>query len=345
MNRRDFIGGLILASAGVPGSGFGSAQATGAAGGLNYRHQPKVKADLPCPEEERKLVSMLLNQSRHCSQFGGPVVSRLSGSMPPWANLLVDIPNFSKLKTELFRFGVTPVSTPQFPSSFIKFHYGDQVYNLMNCGVEEFCQINRLKSRANLVPFAHNFVLYDLRRKELYDPYGALAAPRPKGQPEMVLLSRPRNLPDAFDCLLTARFDAKFLGLSLSDQVLDFEKYVLNEECPEVDLPRIVERVVNYLPDVIESLDATQSAAMALSPLVTSSMKRALGVDISKVWSRVSRSSEEDSGALFVALVKEGMGTARSAAGFEDELCLYLAKNGFAMRRTDLVMESLRVMG
>lgn len=344
MNRRDFIGGLILASAGVPGSGFGSSH-SGASGGLNYRHQPKVKADLPLTEEEGKLVALLLGHSRQCSQFGGPVVSRLSGSMPPWANLLVDTPQFSKLKTELFRFGVTPVSTPQFPTSFVKFHYGSQVFNLMNCGVEEFCQINRLKSRANLVPFAHNFVLYDLRRKELFDPYDALKARQRDGHPEMTLLSSPRNLPDAFDCILTARFDAKFLGLQLSDKILDFEKYILASECPEVDLPRIVERVVNYLPDVIESLDAVQASAMALSPLVTHSMKRALGVDVSKIWARVSRSSEEDSGALFVALVKEGMGTSRAAGGFEDDLCLYLAKNGFAMRRTDLMMESMRVMG
>jgi hypothetical protein len=343
MKRRDFLGALILASAGVSGHSLGHAQTT-APSGLNYRHHPKVKANLALAADEEKLVKMLFQHSRQCCQFGGPVLSRLAGSNPPWVNLLVDTPNFSRLKTELFRFGVTPVSTPQFPTSFIKFHHGEQVYNLMNCGVEEFCQINRLKSRINLVPFAHSFVLYDLRRHEVYDPYGALQAPRPKGQPEMTLLSRPRNLPEALDCILTAKFDAKFLNFSMSEEIQDFERFVLASQCPDEDLPRVVERTVNYFPDALECLGPDEASALALSPLLKSAMQRALGVDLTKVWARVQRSSD-DQGALFVALIKEGMGNARSATGFEDDLTLYLAKNGFVMRRTDLMMESLRVMG
>lgn len=343
MNRRDFIGAIVLASAGVQGHSLGTSQSPSPSG-LNYRHHPKVKADLALGAEEQRLVQSLSKHSKQCFQFGGPVVSRLAGSEPSWVNLLVDSPNLTRLKTELFRFGVTPVSTPQFPASFIRFHHGDLVYNLMNCGVEEFCQLNRLKSQINLVPFAHSFVLYDLRRREVYDPYGALKAPRPEGKPQMTLLSRPRTIPEALDCILTAKFDAKFLNFSMSEEIADFEKFVLASECPEADLPRVVERMVNYFPDALENLGPVEAEALALSPLMKGAMDRALGVDMAKVWSKVRRSNE-DQGALFVALVKEGKGSTRSSTGFDDDLTLYLAKNGYVMRRTDLMIESLRVLG
>jgi hypothetical protein len=344
MNRRRFLQTVAVATAAAPTVCFGAARAAARATGLTYRHQPKTFLELSFSPAERQLMGLLQQHSRGCYLFGGPVLSKVAGDAPSWVNFLVDCRNFTKLKHALFSFGVTPISTPELPASFAKFLHAGQVFNLMNCQLDEFCQLNRLNSRANLIPFAHNFLIYDPARSELADPGGALTVRGKDGRPQIVLLAQPRSIAESFDVVLSGRFDCRLLALEPSRDVADFEHFVLHAHCPDDEAPRIVERVVNYLPDAIELLGWPTASELAQAPMVQQAVGRGLGVEMAEICRRVDAAKSER-GAVLYALLKEGMGVPRVATGFEDGLCLYLARNGYGLRRMDVSYQSTRLAG
>ncbi len=340
MNRRSFLHTFALAAGSAT---LGGLQAWGREPqmlSLGYRHQKKIPLKISLTSAETKLLRVVGRHSSSSHMFGGPVLSRARGSHPSWVNLLVDSKDFSRMKRKLFEFGVTPLSTPEMPSSFAKFVYEEQVYNVMNSTPDEFCQLNRLQARVQLVPFAHNFLLCDLQRGLAIDPCGALDSQSSSGTPEIVLVAKPRTLGESFDCVLSGRFEAKLLGLSPSQALRDFEQFVLNDSSSKSEVPRIAERVVNYIPDAIEVLGMEETKELVLCPMIRNAIKSGINVELDRVWSKLEK-SKEDHPAMFIALLKEAMGVSASATGFEDDLTLYLAKNGYNMRRMDLAADAV----
>jgi hypothetical protein len=154
--------------------------------------------------------------------------------------------------------------------------------------------------------------------------------------PEIVLVARPRGVVEGFDCVLSGRFEAGLLGFGLSEELRDFDSFILNGSCAAEDVPRLVERAVNYLPDAIEMLGQERAAEIALSPLVREALRAGLKVEIEAVWTQMQRQEAEERPLEFLALLKEGMGIERDATGFHDDLTMYLAQHGYALRRSDL---------
>jgi len=338
MNRRSFIQTLML-SAGAVSAAASPFWKQPRSLGLAFKHQPKTRLALELTASEAELAKVFRTASRTLYLFGGPVLARAQSQDTPWMNFLVDCRDFRRLKQRLFEFGVEPVSTPEMPGSFIKFIYGDKVCNVMNCDIDEFCQLNRLNARVQLVPFAHNFLIYDCKRRQLTDPFDSLNVRSSGGRPGIKLVARPRTLVEGFDCVLSGRFEAGLFGFEPSEELRDFDAFILNSSCPSEDVPKIVERVVNYLPDALEKLGHEKAAEIALSPLVREVLKTGLRVGIEEVWSDLLREEPGDRAAEFIALLKDGMGAGRGATGFQDDLTMYMAQHGYALRRSDLAAQ------
>jgi hypothetical protein len=335
MNRRSFIHTLMLSAGAVSASGAQFWKQPRSLG-MAFKHQPKVRRTLALSDGEKELAELLGAFSRCLYLFGGPVLARAENQSASWMNFLINSSDFRPLKKKLFDFGVEPISTPEMPGSFIKFRYQDTIYNVMNCGIDEFCQLNRLNARVQLIPFAHNFLIYDSKRAEMTDPFDSLSVRGKDQKPQIKLVARPRTVVEGFDCVLSGRFEAALLGFQPSAELSDFDSFVLGSSCDSEDVPRIVERLVNYLPDAIETLGEERAGEIALSPLARSVLRSGLKVEIENVWAKMKLQEPDDRPAEFIALVKEGMGGDRAASGFQDDLALYLAQNGFSMRRTDL---------
>lgn len=309
--------------------------------GLAFKHQPKLRMELELTPPERELADVIGAASPSLYLFGGPVLARVEERATSWMNLLLDCRDFSRLKRKLFDFGVEPISTPEMPGSFIKFSFQDRIYNVMNCGIDHFCQLNRIQAKVQLVPFAHNFLIYDCNRRELADPCGALNARGNGKEREIRLVSRPRSVVEGFDCVLSARFESHLLGFQPSEELRDFDSFILRADCPTEDIPKIVERTINYIPDAIEILGERKAAPVALSPLVKQALHSGLRIEIENVWSGLKKEAAGDRPAAFIGLVKEEMGLGRGTVGFEDDLTLYLARNGYALRRSDLAAQAM----
>jgi hypothetical protein len=337
MNRRTFIHTLML-SAGAASTAGAQFWKQPSSLGLSYKLQPKVPLTLELTSSENQLAAVFRKQSRALYMFGGPALARARNKKTSWMNFLIDCRDFSRMKRRLFEFGVEPISTPEMPGSFIKFCYRDNIYNVMNCAIDDFCRINRLSSKVQLIPFAHNFIVYDCIRREAIDPFGSLTADR---IPEIQLVARPRTLVEGFDCVLSSRFEAGLLGFKPSAEMQEFDAFILNSSCSKEDVPRIVERVVNYLPDAIESLGHERATSLALSPLVKQALKTDLKVDVASVWAQLVAVEEDSQPVEFLALLKEGMGIERDASGLQDDLTLYLANHGYALRRSDLAAQTI----
>jgi hypothetical protein len=306
---------------------------------LGFKHQPKIKVNLDLFDAEKKLARVFSTSSRSLYLFGGPVLARAEKQSSAWMNFLIDSRDFPRLKKRLFEFGVEPISTPEMPGTFIKFRYKETIYNVMNCDIDEFCQLNRLNARVQLVPFAHNFLIYDCKRGEMADPFDSLGVRGEDRKPRIKMVARPRTVIEGFDCVLSGRFEAALLGFQPSAELRDFDSFILNGSCAAEDVPRIVERTVNYLPDVIETLGEKAAAEIALAPLVTAALHSGLKVKMHDIWAKLKEQEPEDQPAEFMALLKEGMGGERGDAGFQDELAIYLAQNGYVLRRSDLAAE------
>jgi hypothetical protein len=69
---------------------------------------------------------------------------------------------------------------------------------------------------------------------------------------------------------------------------------------------------------------------------VREALRAGLKVEIEAVWTQMQRQEAEERPLEFLALLKEGMGIERDATGFHDDLTMYLAQHGYALRRSDL---------
>ena len=221
MKRSDFLTRMAVAPLFVGGGWRLSAVPES----LTYQQVPKRKLKLPLTDSEQKLVQFLGTKADGCHLFGAPVMGKLCGGVPAWLNIIGNFDSFSQTKRALFAFGVEPVSTPEMPTSFVKFRYGGQVFNVVDGNLDSFCQSAFFSARQHRLPFAHGFLLFDPRRGELHDPCHAVDGETP--QP-FKLIAQPPTPVDAFDWLLSGWFESRFLGLKPGGNLPELEAAVLD---------------------------------------------------------------------------------------------------------------------
>src|ERR1051325_4500201 len=172
--------------------------------------------NLAATADEQKVLAVLQANSKGVYLLGGCVSAKLMKRDLPYVNLLVDSDNFTQIKKELFELGVEPVSTPELPSSVIRFGFAGAPYSVVNLPLNEYLKQNTLSSELGLIPFAHNFLVYSTGERWVIDPYDAIAAKEQRIQ----LLQEPASPVAGLTCAFAATFDTALLGLKESSACL-----------------------------------------------------------------------------------------------------------------------------
>jgi len=297
--------------------------------------------------QEAGVLSVLQQQSRGVYLLGGAVLAKCAGNELPFLNLLVDSKNFTQIKNDLFRFGVSPISTPELPSSFIRFVYADQAYSVMNMELDPFLKQNTLGQQLKLLPLAHNFLVFSASESWVLDPYEALQAPGGQsGALRMKLVQEPKSKIMALELCLAMAFDNSLLGLQFPLKHGAFEKRALSatvEESREAAV--IVHQMLSYFPDLLElrGLDITRK--YLLSPLCATAASNGPGIDLRKVDASLrtlDRRGETITSAHLVEAINDQFCRTGRISVFGTGIPDYMAANQMPVRRTDLLAQALQ---
>jgi hypothetical protein len=335
MKRRAFIGKVALAPAALTGFSGWLSRASVQPQALTFAAAPKRKITVPLHEVEEDIIRFLRPRGDAVYLYGSPIYAALSHGKNPWSNLLLSGGDFTRVKSDLFRKGVQPISTLELQPTFIKFFWKDRLFNLVNADVEEVCQANYVLHKSKGLPFAHNYLAYDLATGALYDPYEAVSNRQTRGIIRLILA--PGTLAEGFDIILAGHFDARLLGLSPGEELRAFERKVLDTACPASQSCYVAERILNYYPDIVEKLGIETAAGISESRLVNGALRQSLGVDFRRTHDELlarTRGSrfKGSTGREFMAVLHQQIGSPAGQSLFASRVCHFLMRNDFSIR-------------
>ncbi len=348
MKRRTFIQLVGASALGLPfvyskiGSGAGKNKP---APTINRNREPLA---LRFSTDEAAVIDVLNRRSKTVCLLGGGVLAKAAGTELPYLNLLTDCAQFRRLKTELFEFGVTPVSTAEMPSHFIRFVYQGKPYGVLNMNPLEYERHNVLGRRLELLPVAHNFLVYSAGEQTVVDPYGALKSrgmqsPGFRGK----IVELPRSVVAGLETCLAVAFDNTLLGIESPVRHEDFEREVLSASAgDEPEATAVFHRMLSYFPDLVELKGWECTRKYLLSPLCVSAGVAGPKLDLQRV-EAVTRAAagagKEISGAHLLAAFNDELKRAAETPALLDGLPDYLAARKMPFRRKDLLEEVLSV--
>ncbi len=298
--------------------------------------------EIAATADEQKVLAVLQSHSKGVYLLGGCVIGKVQQRDLPYINLLVNSPAFAQIKQDLFELGVQPVSTPELPASVIRFAFGGKPYSVVNLPLNDYLKQNTLNSELTLIPFAHNFLVYSFTDRWVIDPYDALAGKEHRIQ----LLREPASPVAALTCALSGTFDIALLGLKESPKYSRMSDRCLAKTVSVEDAPLVVEQIINYVPDVLETCGLQAMQKFMLSPLSVAAGRDGAGIDLRRVnaalVSAKRRGMMIDGARLLGAMNKEFL-RKENPDGLGFGLSDYMASKGFMVRRTDLLMASMKL--
>jgi hypothetical protein len=298
--------------------------------------------DLATSADDQKIIGALQAHAKGVYLLGGCVVGKIQKHDLPFVNLLVTSQNFDRIKTDLFELGVTPVSTPELPPSVIRFTYAGLPYSVVNLPLESYLKQNSLSSELSLIPFAHNFLVYSFTDKWVIDPYNALAGKEHRIQ----LLREPASAVAGLTCALAGKFDMALLGLKESPKYSRMAAKCLAKTVSGDDAALVMEQVINYVPDVLETSGFQAMQEFLLSPLCLAAGRDGAGVDLRRVNSALVAAKRKGlmiDGARFLGALNKEFLRKDTLDGLGFGVSDYMASKGFMLRRTDLLMASMKL--
>lgn len=304
---------------------------------------------LAATAEEQKVIAVLQAHSKGVYLLGGCVIGKIQKLDLPYLNLLVDSEEFTEIKNDLFRLGVEAVSTPELPPSVIRFGYAGKPYSVVNLSLNEFLKQNTLGNDLGLIPFAHNFLVYSFDGRWVIDPYNALGGKSVSNKEHRIqLLQEPASPAVGLEYTLAATFDTALLGLKESSECSKMVRHSLDQTASAEEAPLVMEHVINYLPDVLETCGFAPMQKMLLSPLCVTAARTSARIDLQRVAVALKATKRRGTAItgdrLLAALNKEFLRKDKlDGLGFG--LSDYMASNGFMVRRTDLLMSALKTSG
>lgn len=292
--------------------------------------------------DEQKVIDVLQAHSKGVYLLGGCVVGKLQQRDLPFVNMLVSSQNFDSIKKDLFALGVQPVSTPELPASVIRFTFAGTPYSVVNLPLSDYLKQNTLSSELSLIPFAHNFLVYSFTGNWVMDPYNALKGSDYKIQ----LLQEPATPVAALTCALAGTFDMALLGLKESAKFSRMMTKCLGRTVSAKDAPLIMEQVINYVPDVLETCGFQAMQKFLLSSLAMAAGREGAGVDLKKVNTALVAAKKKGlpvDGARFLGALNKEFLKKDNLDGLGFGLSDWMAAQGFMLRRTDLLMASMKL--
>lgn len=346
MKRRTFIRMVGASALGLPfmHSQFKpAARKAGSAPAANGRRTP---LRLAFSRDEQGVIAVLRRRANAVCLVGGGVLAKAGGRDLPYVNLLTDSAEFGALKRDLHAFGVRPISTPDLPSNFIKFEYGEQPYSVLNMKLADFLKQNVLGTRLALLPLAHNFLVYSATEEWVMDPYGALESKDRRDRFRIKRLQDPASPIGGLELCLAVAFDMKLLGLEAPSGHAAFEKRVLAAPIGgEKEATAVFHQTLSFFPDLVELSGWEFTRRYVTSPLCVAAAAAAPRIDLRRVDAALQqagkRGIEVTSSHLMIAINQE-IQSLQKTLGLGVGLPDYMAAKKLPIRRGDLMNEVLR---
>jgi hypothetical protein len=297
-------------------------------------------------EEAAEVLAVLGAHAKGVYLLGGPVICQLQKGEAPYLNFLVESDDFTRIKNELFRLGVEPVSTPDLPGTVIRFGYGKQAYSVVNMPLETYLKENVLTSNLGLIPFAHNFLVYSCKEQWVMDPFEALDSKTAFGRSYSIkVIHEPPTPLAGLEYGMAAAFDVAVLGFKESSECSALVRRSLAQTATPEQAPLVMQQVINYFPDVLEIRGLDFTRKLLVSPLCVSAARESAGIDLTRVASALQASKQRGSqitGARFMGALNREFLRKEKQIGLGMGVSDYMMAQGFLVRRLDLVGEALR---
>ena len=307
----------------------------------------RIPLELRFSPEETGVISVLRRRSEGVYMVGGGILGRTTGRASPYLNLVVESTSFGALKDDMFSFGVTPISTPELPSHFIKFVYGGKPFTVLNMEWEGFLGQNALGQKLRLLPLAHNFLGYSVDEAWVVDPYSALECRAAKSNRHRIkLLQEPETAVAGLELCLAVAFDTALLDLEPPVGHSRFEKRVLDSTVEkEKEATTVFHQVLSFFPDLMELRGFDFTRRYLVSPLSLSAATAGPGIDLRKVEAslqRLSKRGAEVSSVQLLAAINDEFCQLAKVPGLGVGFPDYMAAKKLPIRRGDLVADVLR---
>lgn len=342
MKRRTFIRLVGASALGLPfmSSYFGA----GARRKSAVPAPERLPLTLKLAPDESEIIGVLRRHSSGVYLVGGGVLAKASGVDLPYLNLVAAGRKFARVKQALFEHGVSPISTPTLPSSYIRFTQGERAYSVVNLSLDTYLQQNVLGPQPNLLPLAHNFLVSDPADKWVMDPYGALAEKVGKGF-RSKMVREPASPAMGLELCLAALFDSALLGLALPPGFAALEDRVLSASAEtEQEATFLFYQVLNYFPDVIELHGWETARKYLAAPLFVTAAIRGPRIDLTRVEASLRAAAargKDITGSMLISRLNEEFKRADQAPVFGIGLPDYLAAKRIPVRRGDVFAEAL----
>lgn len=346
MKRRSFVRILGASALSMPFvlTQLGSLRAKGGPA-VSSRAKTPLRLKLPAATEE--VLGVLKGRSDDLYLLGGSVLATRHGVDVPYVNLLAETDDFQSHKRALYKFGVSPISTPDLPGNFIRFVHNDRGYNVLNLDLGSYSQLNLAGQDNGLILFAHNFLVYSVNGRWVMDPHGALQ-PRADGKttPMLKAIQRPKSVVQGFEHCLAGAFDCNFLKLEVSPEFAEMESELLGSAVTGEEASKVMRQVLDYMPDVIEVCGMDTATKLLRSTLCRSAGDSAAGIDFGGVVDslRQRRFEAGTGGTEFVTAVDTALRQKGKGSGTAFGLTEYMFANGIPIRRTELVVDAMKGM-
>jgi hypothetical protein len=227
---------------------------------------------LTLSSEEQAVADWLAGFSAGVCLVGGAVHERLQGRAPRRVQWRAEVSDFGRMAAGLCRAaGVTNV----YSAGDISYFLSGSCEMVIENAVPAICRQPEVARSRGAAAFAHETLVFDPAQCELSDPFGVA------GATTLRVIERGRTLPEAFDVVLRGLIESRRLTLTPDGSFKRFQARVLGATVSRAVLARDVSRsLLSRLATWSGVASAEELAKVIGSPLVASSLRVALGVDV-----------------------------------------------------------------
>jgi hypothetical protein len=232
---------------------------------------------------ELHLLDFVSSYSSTVRLIGASVLGRMHPDSACGMHVIAQVTDFARLAEALPRAPFKNVFTKGNALSFSSSGSADVIENL---SAGDFgTRLAQLSAKDNVV-FAHDAIVYDPIEKTLDDPLGGLSAG------ELKLINRPTKTPAALEVAMRGTGDARAAELPEGESFAKWKAQLVKSVAHPKAAQPIAAAFVRQLP-AFSALAGTDDVKSAVgTPLISSSIKAALGLNARSVVSEFDRVRE-----------------------------------------------------
>lgn len=298
MDRRKFIK-LIGSSSFLIGGPLAHASLIKSIGDTSSWKPMKIRM----PRITRDINSAFIESGIDFFIHGGAVASFHNGTMPSQVSIIAKGGDITLLRRRLFELKVTAIPNLGRYDNIMEF-----IHNDIRFIVEYFPEIlseNNFAdvSRAQMIFFRHNKLIYDLKNARIFDPENFMNSP--------VAVETCNNvsgdIEEHFSIYCIAHREAELFNLDLGQSVCQLGNSVLAEVCPFESSKKSAIVFIGESDTILKRAGMERFSAIIKSPYVTSAFKKWVNCDVSNMPEKLKMANKLGTKENSDALVASGL--------------------------------------